>query len=263
MYEQAWFGATLDEPSQRPGADASMMFVSAYLLEYALAFDNLIVIALLLRRYRVQQAHRPRVLLWGLVAAVVIRFGVMFGATFLGRTFAWALYVFGALVLYSGVRAFWPDPDDENPRDDDALERLLRRAGRIARGDNGARFWVIQNGRVALTALAACVLYGAFVEILFALDSTAVVSVSTTPFVIVTSNILAAIALRGWLAPLDADVAFRVPQKSIAVMLFVAGIKLLLHRHVQVPPVLMLAVIATLIGAAVVESRVASRARSG
>lgn len=258
MYEHAWFGATLDEASARPGADATTMFISAYLVEYALAFDNLFVISLLFRKYRVPQEHQPRAVFWGLVAAMAMRLGILCGATSLARAFAWTFYVFAAVVVYSGVKALTPPADDEQRGD--ALERLLRGTGRLAREDHGARFWVIQNGRIALTTLAACVVYGALIEFLFALDSVAVVSVNTTTFVIVTSNLLAAIALRGWLPMLDTIQAIRCPEKAIAALLVLLGIKLLTHHHFHVPPAILLAVITGLIGAAVVESFAPSRA---
>lgn len=254
VYEHAWLGATLDEATDRPGADASMKFLAAYLLEYALAFDNLIVISLLFRQYRVPRAHQPRVLFWGLVLATGVRFVVLLGATSLARGFEWVFCVFGAVILYSGVVTAWAPNDGSRATRDNWLVRFLWANGRLVRGEFGGRFIVVHDGRRALTAVSMCLVSAALVELVFALDSVAVLSVSTTTFVLVTSNVLASMALRGWFPLLDTIQAWRSPTKTMAALLVLVGLKLLSHAHVYLPPAIVLVAIVALVAAAVVES---------
>jgi tellurite resistance protein TerC len=270
MYKHAWWGATLEEPSVRPGLDASMLFVSAYLLEYALAFDNIIVISLLCSLHRVPKAHQPRVVFWGLVIGIVFRLIVLTGTVSLARAFVGALYLFGILAVHTGIRAFKPDDDKQAWRTDSdsavvqekrmPLARMLWRLKRLTDRNHGGSFFVIENGRRVLTMAAACVSSIVLTDVVFALDSAiAIVSVSKTTFIIVTSNILAAIALRSWFSLIGTVEKLRAPQKAIAVLLVVVGCKLLVQNHVRLPHAVWLAVILALVSAAVAEGLLATR----
>lgn len=272
MYEHAWLGATLDEPSDSPGADASVMFVSAYLLEYALSFDVVIVVLLQCELHRIPRRHRPRVVFWGLVGAIFFRLFILTSTACLARTSTWALYVLGALFLYSGVRALMPDSAEREVTTRDVetvvgqrkympFATTLWRLRRLTAGlEHDGRLWVIEDGRRVLTMVAACVAGIVLVDIVFALESAvAVVSASKTSFIVVTSNVLATIAVRSWFFVLGTIENPRFPRTATAVLLCVIGAKLLAHKHLDVSPVAWLLVTSGLAGVCVAESVMLTR----
>ena len=197
MYEHVWFGATLDEPSDSPGADGSMMFVSAYLLEYALAFDTIVVVSLLCEYHRVPVRYRPRVVFWGLAGAIVFRPFILAGAVWVARAFEWPSYVFGALCVYFSVKVLMQGDDDDMTATDVStvvgqrslmpLATRLRRSARLTTEyDYGGAFWLIRDGRCVLTMAGACALSLVLVEVAFVLDTVVtIVSVSKTTFIVV------------------------------------------------------------------------------
>src|SRR5687767_2115189 len=96
MYQHSWLGATLVEPAEHPGTDAAIMYVSAYLLEYALSVDNIFVISLLFTSFRVPSKYQHRVLFWGIMGAIVFRLIMLGGGAWVANKFDWVFYVFGA-----------------------------------------------------------------------------------------------------------------------------------------------------------------------
>lgn len=262
LYDHAWLGATLDEPSDRPGADAATMFISVYLLESALSFDVVYVIWLQCQLHRVAREHQPRVLFWGLVGAILVRVLVLTGATCLERSGAWPCYVFGVFALYCGVVASRRDDDEDaqpassrtvaGQRARMRIATLLWRIGRLTDRDESGRFTVIRRGRRVLTMAAACVLTVVTAEILFALDFVAVVSVTTTSFIVVTSSVLAVVAVHSGFVAFGSFDGLRAPRIATALLLGVAGAKLLVRDLLNVPHAVMLAVIAVIVCVGVV-----------
>jgi tellurite resistance protein TerC len=247
------------------------MFVSAYVLDYALAFDSVIVISLLCTVHRVPKNQQPRVVFWGLVGALVFRSIIVSGTVSLARAFAGTFYVLGLLAVYCGYRTLRTEDDEVAWRTDSdsavvqkehmPLARMLWRFGLLTDRDHGGRLWVIdENGRSVLTMAAACVLSIALADVVFALDcAVAIVSVSRTTFIMVTSNVLAAIALRSLYPFVGTIEKLHAPRIAITALLGVVGFKLLAQNHVHVPHAVWLAVIVALVGAAVAESHLASR----
>src|SRR5687767_11005087 len=113
MYDNAWMGAKLVEPSTKPGTDAAIMFVSAYLLEYALSVDNIFVISLLFTSFRVPAKYQHRVLFWGILGAIVFRLTMLAGGAYLANRFNWIFYVFGGYLALQGIKLMRPENDDE------------------------------------------------------------------------------------------------------------------------------------------------------
>jgi tellurite resistance protein TerC len=104
MYANGWLGATLVETSTKPGTDAAIMYVSAYLLEYALSVDNIFVIAILFHSFRVPTKYQHRVLFWGIMGAIVFRLIMLAGGAYVANKFDWVFYVFGAYLAYQGLK---------------------------------------------------------------------------------------------------------------------------------------------------------------
>ena len=197
MYDRAWLGATLVEPSTNPGADGAIMYVSAYLLEYALSVDNIFVISLLFHSFRVPSKYQHRVLFWGIMGAIVFRLAMLGGGAWLAQQFSWIFYVFGAYLAYQGFKLLRHKEDEDPSSEKSFAVRTLRRFVTIVDGDYGGKFTVMVDGRRALTTVAVCLISIELTDIVFALDSIpAVLSVSQETFIIVTSNIFAIMGLR-------------------------------------------------------------------
>ena len=251
VYEYEWFGARLDESTESPGADASMMFVAAYLMEYALSFDAVIVIALLCRIHRVPAWHQPRVLLWSLAGMLLIRFVILFGAACLVRAVSWSLIVFGTFMLISAFASLRFSRDDDIAADV-PTERWLSRKRRLAKGDYDGAFVVVHNRRLLVTMAGACVLATIRSDVAFALDSIALLSVSKTSFVVVAACLLATIAQRSWLYAGFENL--RSPRKATAALLALIALKMLAYERLQFPHALWLALIAGLLCLLIVEA---------
>jgi len=261
MYEHAWLGATLVEPSKHPGTDASIMFVSAYLLEYALSVDNIFVISLLFHSFRVPTKYQHRVLFWGIMGAIVFRLIMLAGGAYVANKFDWVFYVFGGYLAYQGLKLLRPESEEEEAHDKSLAVRMLRRFVPIVDGDHGGKFLVTHNGRRALTTIAVCLVSIELTDIVFALDSIpAVLSVSKDIFIMVTSNIFAIMGLRSlYFVLAGAMDKFKYLKIALAILLIVIGAKMIAHNHLHVPHAVSLALIAGIIGAGVAASILSTR----
>jgi tellurite resistance protein TerC len=270
IYEHAWLGAQMS--GTRPdgtvvdggGSDAAITYVSAYLLEQALSIDNIFVMSLLFRSFRVPVKYQHRVLFWGILGAIVFRIAMLGGGAFLAKQFTWVFYVFGAYLAWQGVKLLRDDDDDGGEHDKSLAVRALRRFVRIVDGDHGGRFTVEIDGRRALTTVAVCLVVIELTDIVFALDSIpAVLSVSQDTFIIVTSNIFAIMGLRSLYFVLAGAMSkFKYLKLALAVLLILIGAKLIGHdidRVRDIPHAAYLAVIAGIIGAGVLASVIANR----
>ncbi len=261
MYEHAWLGATLLEPTKSPGGDAAIMYVSAYLLEYALSVDNIFVISLLFTSFRIPNKYQHRVLFWGILGAIVFRLLMLGGGAYLANRFDWIFYVFGGYLAYQGFKLLRPEDDSEGAQQNSLAVRALRKVVRIVDGDHGGKFTVRVDGRVALTTVAVCLVSIELTDVVFALDSIpAVLSVSKDIFVMVTSNILAIMGLRSlYFVLAGAMDKFKYLKIALAILLIVIGAKMVAHAYLDVPHLLSLALIAGIIGAGVLASVVSNR----
>jgi tellurite resistance protein TerC len=277
MYEHAWLGAEMAAaPTTHAGAphaaaaahgdgsDAAVLYVSAYLLEQALSIDNIFVMSLLFRSFRVPVKYQHRVLFWGILGAIVFRIAMLGGGAYLAKRFTWVFYVFGIYLAWQGVKLLRGGDEDEGDHDKSLAVRALRRFVRIVDGDHGGKFTVEIDGRRALTTVAVCLVVIELTDIVFALDSIpAVLGLSQDTFIIVTSNIFAIMGLRSLYFVLAGAMAkFQYLKIALAVLLIIIGAKLIAHdvRFIEdLPPAVSLAVIAGIIGAGVVASVIANR----
>ncbi|MBS1120905.1 MAG: Integral rane protein TerC [Deltaproteobacteria bacterium] len=261
MYEHAWLGATLVEPSKSPGTDASIMYVSAYLLEYALSVDNIFVISLLFHSFRVPSKYQHRVLFWGILGAILFRLLMLGGGAYLANRFDWIFYVFGGYLAYQGFKLLRPEDEAEGGHSNSLAVRALRKFVRVVEGDHGGRFTVEVDGRRALTTVAVCLVSIELTDVVFALDSIpAVLSVSKDIFIMVTSNIFAIMGLRSlYFVLAGAMDKFKYLKIALAILLIVIGAKMVAHSYLEVPNVISLALIAGIIGAGVLASVISNR----
>jgi tellurite resistance protein TerC len=261
MYEHAWIGATLVDPSDTPGSDAALMFVSAYLLEYALSVDNIFVISLLFHSFRVPVKYQHRVLFWGILGAIVFRLVMLAGGAYLANKFDWIFYIFGGYLAFQGVKLLRPEGDEEAAHEKSFAVRTLRRVVRVVDGEHGGKFSIRVDGKFALTTIAVCLVSIELTDIVFALDSIpAVLSVSKDIFIMVTSNIFAILGLRSlYFVLAGAMDKFKYLKIALAILLIVIGAKMIMHSHLKIPHSVSLGVIAGIIGAGVLASVISTR----
>ncbi|CAN5876353.1 TerC family protein [soil metagenome] len=262
IYENGWLGAKLgDQPLCNTGADAAVMYVSAYLLEQALSIDNIFVIALLFISFRVPMKYQHRVLFWGILGAIVFRLIMLGGGAYLAHRFGWIFYIFGAYLVYQGFKLFGHDDDEEPDHNKSLVVRSLRKFVRVVDGEHGGKFTVTVDGKKALTTIAVCLVSIELTDIVFALDSIpAVLSVSQETFVMVTSNIFAIMGLRSlYFVLAGAMEKFRYLKLAIAVLLIMIGAKMISHEWIQISHLVTLLGIAGIIAAGVIASMIASR----
>lgn len=250
------------------GRKETMEFLTGYLVELSLSMDNVFVIALLFAYFRVPAAYQHRVLFWGILGALVMRGLMIAGGAALVQRFRWTLYLFGAFLVFSGVKMLFVTGEGVQPEKNLVL-RLARKLWPVANEFNGQRFTISRNGRRALTPLALVLLLVETTDLVFALDSIpAVFGVTTRPFIVFTSNVLAILGLRSLYFVLAAALGyFRYLKTGLSFVLAFIGLKMLLDPHDREPPLwfqveipigLSLLVVAGIIGLAVALSALAA-----
>ncbi|HTD65509.1 MAG TPA: TerC family protein [Candidatus Limnocylindria bacterium] len=224
------------------------MFVTGYLLELSLSMDNVFVIALLFAYFKVPTEHQHRVLFWGIMGALIMR-GVLIavGAALVMR-FHWVLYIFGAFLLFTGIKMFFAGDGGVEPENNLVL-KLVRKFFPLSPKFEGQKFFTQLNGRRALTPLAVVLLMVETTDLVFALDSIpAIFGVTQKPFIVFTSNVFAILGLRSlYFVLANAIDYFRFLKYGLALVLVFIGAKMLAEKWVHVPTRLSLGIVAGII----------------
>ena len=236
------------------GAEAGLEFLAGYLIEKALSVDNIFVFVLIFSYFRVPAMYQHRVLFWGVVGALVMRGAMIWaGAALIGR-FHWIIYVFGAFLVFTGIRMATQKEHDIEPESSPVI-RLVRRLVPVLPTYHGQRFFVRvgEAGRLAATPLFVVLVLVETTDLIFAVDSIpAIFAVTDDAFLVYTSNVFAILGLRS-LYFLVADVIHRFHYLKLglsAVLAFV-GVKMLLTDVYKIPIGLSLGVIAALLLASI------------
>ncbi|MBP6482452.1 MAG: TerC family protein [Pseudomonadales bacterium] len=240
----------------------ALEFLTGYLIEKSLSVDNVFVFLLIFSSFHVAAEYQRRVLLYGVLGAIVMRAVMILAGAWLVREFHWVLYLFGVFLVITGLRMLVmaeKEPDlEKNP-----LLRFARRHLRITEDYHGERFTVVKDGVRWFTPLFLVLLLVEASDLVFAVDSIpAIFAITTDPFIVFTSNIFAILGLRA-LYFLLADVAgrFHLLKYGLAMVLTFIGTKMLIAPWYHVPVAASLAIVAVLIGASVIASLVATRGR--
>lgn len=204
-------------------------YISAYAMEWSLSIDNIFVFIIIFSAFGVREKHYSRVLLIGILMAIVFRFVFITVGVALVDRFHWLLYVFGVFLAYTGVKLFAASDEEEfNPKET-LVFRLVKRFVPLVSSDGGGRFIVKRMGRRVYTTLFVVVVMLAATDLVFALDSIpAVMGISRNVLVIYTSNIFALLGLRSLFFLLRGAVSkFDYLQQGIAIVLVFIGLKML------------------------------------
>lgn len=256
----AAFGAGLwvylDGNAGRAVANArTLEFFTGYLMEKALAVDNVFVWILLFTHFAVPAEFQRRVLLWGVLCAIVLR-AVMIGAgAWLIGQFSWVLYVFGAFLVYTGIKMAIAG-DHPPDLDNQPLLKWLRGHLRITPSFHGERFFVRQNGLLYATPLLLVLALVEFSDLVFAVDSIpAIFAITLDPFIVLTSNVFAIMGLRAmYFLLVSVHERFHLLKYGLALVLTFVGAKMLLVEWFHLPVALSLAVVAIILAGATLAS---------
>ena len=237
----------------------TISYISGYLIEKTLSVDNLFVMMMIFTSFGVGKNEYQHVLNWGILGAIVLRFIFIFlGAAIISR-FDWILLVFGALLVYSGIKMYVNrNKKEEINVEKHPLVKFLTKTGRMYPKFMGDKFFVREAGKWLLTPLFVTVLVIEFSDLIFAFDSIpAVFSVSLDPYVVFFSNIFAILGLRAmfFLLAAIAD-KFRYLKTGVCVLLVFIGVKMLIHKYFEIDAIasllFIIAVLITSIGASLI-----------
>ncbi len=191
QYWHVWYPEEAGE-----GGTRAIEFITGYLIEKSLSVDNLFVFLVIFRYFSVPSHFQPRVLLWGILGALIMRISlILLGATLL-QTFHWMIYLFGLFLIYTAYRLWYSVEEEIDPGKNPIL-RLARRFFRIADGYDTPHFWVKRDNRWHMTTLPVVILVIESTDVVFALDSIpAIFGITQDIFIVYTSNIFAILGLR-------------------------------------------------------------------
>jgi tellurite resistance protein TerC len=213
------------------GADHAVEYFSAYLTEYALSVDNIFVILLILKYFQVKEEYYHKTLFWGILGAIVFRGIFIFVGALLIHRFHWILYIFGVLLIYSGIRIYFEDGDQKIEPEKNPIMKFCRRYLPITKDEHGGKFVVTQAGRLMFTPLFLVIVLIETTDLIFAVDSIpAAFAITQNEFLVYTSNIFAVMGLRAMFFLLAGIIdRFYLLQKGLSIILFFIGAKMLLE----------------------------------
>jgi tellurite resistance protein TerC len=244
------------------GTEAGLQFTAGYLIELALSVDNIFVFILIFRYFRVPAAFQHRVLFWGIFGALVMR-GIMIAAGYLLiERFHWIIYVFGAVLVYSGIKMAKSDEVEIDPEHNPVL-KLVRKIVPLAPNYDGQRFfttafWGTRHRRLA-TPLFVVLIMVETTDLIFALDSIpAIFAVTLDPFLVFSSNVFAILGLRSMYFLLAGVIEkFHYLKLGLSIVLTFVGVKMLItYFHIEVPIGASLGIVAGVLATSVVASLV-------
>ncbi len=221
----------------------ALEFITGYLIEKALAVDNIFVFLLVFTYFRIPQEYQKRLLMLGILFALALRTGMILVGAWLITEFHWVLYIFGVFLVYTGIK-MWNSIGKEPDLENSTTIRWLRKGLKITPHMDGEKFVTIHQGKKTATPLLAAVIMIGLVDILFAVDSIpAIFAITTDPFIVLSSNVFAVLGLRAMyflLAGLHEK--FHLLSYGLALILGFIGIKMLFMDIFHIPIVLSLGV---------------------
>ena len=238
----------------------SLEFLSGYLIEKALSVDNIFIFLLIFTAFQVKPEYQRRVLIYGVLGAIVMRAVMILAGAWVVSEFSWVLYLFGAFLLYTGVKMLKAVDDEPDVKNNPVL-RFARRHLPVSEGDHGEKFFVWKDSKRYVTPLLLVLILIEATDLVFAVDSIpAIFAITSDPFIVFTSNMFAILGLRA-LYFLLADIAdrFHLLKYGLALVLCFIGLKMLLLPWIHIPVHISLSVVALLIAGSVVASLYVTR----
>ena len=234
------------------GTDIGMEFLTGYLVEKALAVDNIFVFLMLFNYFAVPEMQRQRALVIGIIGAIVLRAILIFAGALLLSKFHWVLYVFGAFLLFTGIK-MWRAAGQEPDLESNPVLRWLTAHIPFLRRYHGSALWVGRGSRRKFTPLFIVIIMLGITDVIFAVDSIpAIFAITTDPFIVLTSNVFAVLGLRAMFFLLQGMAErFHLLPYGLALVLVFIGMKMLLIDVYNIPILLSLGAVAVIIGSTV------------
>jgi tellurite resistance protein TerC len=241
-------------------AEGAVLYTTVYLIERSLSLDNLFVFILLFAYFGVPVEQRPRVLFFGIVAALVLRAAAIAGGVALLNQFHFVVYVLGVLLLVLAYR-IWRGVEENVDPDRNLMVRAVRRLYPVTAEYHGRRWFVKREGRRYTTPLFLCLVAIVFADIAFAIDSIpAAFAITRDPFIIWMGNVFALLGLRALFVLVEGLIRrFRYLDETIAIVLGLVAVKLLAEDLVHIGPLASFAIVAGVFTAGIIASVVADR----
>jgi len=229
------------------GRTASLEFVTGYVIELSLSVDNLFVFLLIFRYFKVSGELQHKVLFWGILGALVMRAVFILLGVGLIRKFHWIVYVFGALLVYSGIKLFFQENAEIHPEKNPVL-RLVRRLLPVSKDYEGGKFFVRRPGLYATPLLVVLVVVET-TDVLFAVDSIpAILAITLNAFIVYTSNVFAILGLRSmYFALAEMMEMFEYLHYGLSLVLIFVGGKMLASHYYQIPTEFALGIVGTIL----------------
>jgi tellurite resistance protein TerC len=246
--------------SKMPATEVSkpaLEFFTGYLIELCLSVDNVFVFIVIFQYFRVEPRYQHRVLFWGIIGAVVMRAIFIFAGVSLINKFHWIIYVFGAFLIYTGIKLAAPKKEDGFDPEKNPAVKLARRFMPVTNQFSGGNFFTRVGGKLHATPMFLVLLIVETTDVMFALDSIpAVIAITRNEFIIFTSNIFAILGLRSlYFAVSGVMKLFRFINIGLSVILVFVGCKMLAtYFSFHVPIGWSLSIIATVLAASILAS---------
>ncbi len=239
-----WWAVKDSTGSTEMANQKSLEFLTGYLIEKSLAVDNIFVFLLIFTYFAVPSHYQKRVLMIGIIGAIVLRTIMILVGGWLLAQFHWILYLFGAFLILTGVKMWWAAGQEPSLDDNPAL-KLLRRVLPVSKHYDGEKFWTIEDGRKIATPLFMVICLVALTDVIFAVDSIpAIFAITKDPFIVLTSNVFAILGLRAMYFLLAAVAAkFHLLNYGLAVVLVFIGTKMCLVDIYKIPVAVSLGVV--------------------
>lgn len=242
----------LNNPDELTASNAAIKYLTGYLIELSLSIDNIFVIAVIFKSFSIDQKYQHRVLFWGIVGALVFRaLMILFGITLINKV-SWTTYIFGAFLLYTAFKMLSSKEEEFDPKTS-KIYKFSRKLFPVTDRIDGQQLFIKKMGKRIATPLFLALVVIELTDVLFALDSIpAILAITSDPFIVFSSNILAIMGLRSMYFFLSNLLdKFQYIHYSLVAILAFVGVKMILVHHLHFPEWISLAVIfaSLLIGA--------------
>jgi tellurite resistance protein TerC len=254
-----WFGLAMAFNllvSFKMGEQAALEFFTGYIVEMCLSVDNVFVFIVVFQYFRVEPRHQHRVLFWGILGAVIMRALFIFAGISLINAFHWIIYVFGAFLVYTGIKLAIPKKEDGFSPERNPAVKLARRFLPVTNHFEGGHFFTHVHGKLHATPLFIVLLVVETTDVMFALDSIpAVIAITRNEFIVFTSNIFAILGLRSlYFAVSGVMKLFRFLNIGLAVILVFVGLKMIVSHYYPIDIRISLGIIGSVLAASILAS---------
>jgi len=236
MYENQWLGAGQIGPRQLSGGEAALQFLTGYLVEESLSVDNIFVFVVIFTYFGVPGKYQHKILFWGVLGAIVMRFVFIVTGAVLIAKFEWILYIFGAILVFSGWKMMMQQEMEVHP-EKNIFIRLAKKWFPVTEGFDPPRFFVRKGGKLWITPLLIVLITVETTDVVFAVDSIpAVFGITRDPFIVYSSNMFAILGLRSIYFVLAGIMgSFHYLKYGLSAILIFIGLKMLVADLFHIP----------------------------